>query len=451
MAHPLDGAGPDLLETLAREAMSSPHAAADPNGGLVVARLLQHLARADSARVAALLWPGDATFAVETHGPGDIVADEVLEGLSAARALVEAAIRSGDPSHSVEMSVDPDAGQSEVIFAARPGEPLRYLFADDVREYAAQLPPVAHTHASEPVPTLFDAPGSEVASTIDEGAPGDVWFEPVQLPSAAEPMAASLRGAIEDALAEMSIQVDLAGISELVRDAVTDQLRIEREFAAASPIEGAQEAPVSPAPAGPPLDPVETARRIAEHLAAQPTDGGPDLADAVGEHIDVLLRRLDDIADRVAVTEQRRTTADAVDVDPAAVEVFAGRVEGELRDLGRRIEASTRREPRGIVGADTRRATRDLEVLTERLESLVRNLNSTVDLRSLGRVARSIERAARLLNVAEPSGTDARVSDSEHRLPGTFERRTRGIAVGDHPLHVVPDPGPTAGADVPDD
>ncbi len=514
--HPFGGAGPDLVEALLRGAMTSPHVAADPAGGQVVAWMLGQLAQRDSSRVERLLspQPGASKWEIEIHRTGDIVPETVIRDLDAGEALREAARRAGDPQRSVEVVLVPPDGEDEVVLAARPACPLAYLFTDDVRAEAAKLPPPAPPAqpAAEPVRA-----GSEQAAGREGGdsatAVGAVAHQEGLVPATlAGPRTdlpqGELAAAIEAVLADMSIQVDVAGVAELVQEAVVEHLRAEMGGL------GAQ---------GGAADPDLLADRVAAHLAqrvtntsraADPSALAQQVATHLAENLDPekgsqaaafqlavseLQRALSE-RDRQMAVDQARTqmqlealhvqmqhtersiaaglqtladhqqraagglesvelhlqstlralsslTRDIAGQNAAlerGVDTISEGVEEELRLLARRLEASvdaavSRVQPSGHGAGDLRRVASELSTAAERLGSLVRHLDTSVDVRSLGRIARSVERSARALG-AGTAGTAEDTRADDPAPAGQARRARRAASAGDHPLRLVEDP-----------
>jgi hypothetical protein len=140
---------------------------------------------------------------------------------------------------------------------------------------------------------------------------------------------------------------------------------------------------------------------------------------------------------------ERAITDRAVDAG-REVNRVGDNIEDELRLLGRRVESQLQNvvaqaQPPG-GGDELRRVASDLGVVTERLGALVRYLDSAVDVRSLGRLTRSIERTALTLGLDDARNEPA--GDDEAKRPSP--RRRRGASVGNHPLRLVDD-----GADQP--
>jgi hypothetical protein len=461
--------------------MTSPHVAADPVGGQMVARLFEQLAQADPSRIGRLLspQPGPAAFEVEVHRTGDIVPESVIRDLTAGAAIREAAARSRDPMRSVELVVVPADSDDEVVLAARPGQPLSYLFTDDVRARAAVLPPPATATGplTGPVPIVppsrstsehayaDDADdGYEVddAAHTDErhGAghalrmPSVASSDLVPAPAGSHPVTSGeLTAAIEAALAEMSIQVDVAGVAELVSEAVAGQLST-----VALRSEGAPAAQGGVVPA---LD--EELRRVQEEFRDQSLQQFAVLAAQMQRSEAAVASLAEQLAE-----SQRRPRAEAAELAELhaglrdAVRMLAAverdrqadvsgdlsrlerNLEGELRLLGRQVEthvssALQRRADR--PGADDlTRLAGDLGVVTERLGALVRHLDASVDVRSLGRLTRSLERTAARLGVNDDTGG----FDEVEHLAG--RRTRRDASAGHHPLRLVDDPASDTGA-----
>lgn len=451
----------------------------------MVARLFEQLAQADPSRIGRLLspQPGPAAFEVEVHRTGDIVPESVIRDLTAGAAIREAAARSRDPVRSVELVVVPPDSDDEVVLAARPGQPLTYLFTDDVRARAAALPPPAQATGplTGPVPIVppsraasehayaddsYGAYGSDVDEPDRDGAdrprhtpygehldvaPGASPAELVRAASDAHPVTSSeLTAAIEAALAEMSIQVDVAGVAELVSEAVAGQLT-----AVALP------ADVTPAEPAPVRDEElwreqeqfrdQSLRHFAA-LAAQMQRSEAAVASLAQElaenrrqpHAEALeLAELhaglrDAVRMLAAVERDRRAD---VSSDLARVERS---LEGELRLLGRQMEThlstAVQRQADRPAADDLTRLSGDLGVVAERLGALVRHLDASVDLRSLGRITRTLERTAASLGIDGDPG----IADDAERL--ATRRTRREASAGHHPLRLVDEPAGETGA-----
>ena len=261
-----------LIDRLLRAAVAAPEVVADEPAGRFMARLLLELADRDDEVLLhtylAVRPTRPPQFAVQVSKAGATRPDEVLDGLGVSRALRAAAARVGiDDQTMVEVVArEPDLGDN-IVFRAEPGEELTFLLPNEgaggpaaawarrLRSWAESLDEDGVTTTSTAHETFLSPRRSEERAPVAD-APTVV----VDIPRD------DLLRAISEAVAELSVQVEVDDLADTIARAV-DKAIDGRDFGSGG----------APTVSG--LTAEDLARAMRESLPSGPSKA--ELADAV--------------------------------------------------------------------------------------------------------------------------------------------------------------------------